>query len=87
MDHGNYKTEVELESLRETGVGGLQRLKPLKGLRSVPVIVNRGEEDYLGRRGITRSGVTSIVITPLKWLRSVPKLHKNVQSMLAWYPL
>ena len=24
---------------------------PLKGLRSVPIIVDRGEEEYLGRRG------------------------------------
>ena len=25
---------------------------PLKGLRSVPIIVDRGEDEYLGRRGI-----------------------------------
>ena len=31
MDYGDYKTEVELESIRETGVGGLKWLKSLKG--------------------------------------------------------
>ena len=30
MAHGDYNTEVELESLHETGLGGLQWWKPLK---------------------------------------------------------
>ena len=35
MDHGDEETEVELGSLWETGMGGLEWRNPLKGLRYV----------------------------------------------------
>ena len=37
---------------------------PLKGPSSVPVIVDRGEEEYLGRRGRPGGGGNSMIITP-----------------------
>ena len=44
--------------------GDLNDENPLKGLISVPVIINRGEEEYLVRRGIPGGRVTSMTITP-----------------------
>ena len=38
--------------------------KPLKGLRSVPVIYNRVEEEYPGRRGVPGDEGTSMMKTP-----------------------
>ena len=52
-------------------------VKLLKGMRSVPVIVDGTEEEYLGRRGRPGGGRTSTMITPLKGLRSVPKIQKK----------
>ena len=46
------------------GRGVFKLLKPLKGLRSVPVLVNRAEEEYLGRLGIPRGEGTLIIKTP-----------------------
>ena len=37
---------------------------PLKGVKSVLVIADRGEEYYLGRRGIPVGGVTPMMINP-----------------------
>ena len=45
------------------GFGDFNDENPLKWLRSVPVVVDREEEDYLGRRGRPEGGGTSIIIT------------------------
>ena len=37
---------------------------PSKGLRSFPVIFDRGEDDYLRRRGRPGGEVTSTMVTP-----------------------
>ena len=37
---------------------------PLKGKKSVPLIINRGEEEYLGRRWRPGYGGTLMIITP-----------------------
>ena len=39
---------------------------------SVPVIVGRGEEEYMGRRGIPGGGGTSIDENPLKRAEKCP---------------
>ena len=44
--------------------GGFNDENPLKILSSVPVIVDRGEDEYLGRRGGPRCGGTSMMKTP-----------------------
>ena len=44
--------------------GGFNDENPLKRLRSFPLIFDRGEENYLGRRGRPGIGVTSTMITP-----------------------
>ena len=44
--------------------GDFNDKKPLKGLRSVPVIVHRGEEEYLGRNERLGGGGASTAITP-----------------------
>ena len=36
--------------------GDVNDENPKKGVRSVPVIINRGEEEYLGRRVIPGDG-------------------------------
>ena len=50
---------------------------PLKGLSTAPLIIDRGEEEYLGRRGGPEGGRASKMITPLKQLISFPMLQKN----------
>ena len=44
--------------------GGIQWWNPLKGMRRVPELDNRGEYDYLDSRLIPGSGGTSMMITP-----------------------
>ena len=41
------------------------------------MIVNRGEEEYLGRRSRSRGGGTSMTKTLQMGIRSVPKVLKN----------
>ena len=67
-----------LESLGLNRVGGTRRGEfndetTEKGLSSVPVIFYGGEEDYLWIRGGHGEG-HSMMITPLKGLRSVPNV-------------
>ena len=57
MVYGDDDPQVESNILRETRVGSkLNDENPKKGVISVPVIINRGEEEYLGRRVIPGDG-------------------------------
>ena len=51
---------------------GFNDENPYKGLRSVPVIVERGGEEYLGRRGVPGVGGTSIDEKPLERAEKCP---------------
>ena len=44
--------------------GDFNDKNPLKGLRSVPVIADRGEEEYLVKRDRPGGGGASMTITP-----------------------
>ena len=48
------------------GLGDFNDKNPLKVLRSVPVLVNRGGEEYLGSRFIPGGGGTSMMKALIK---------------------
>ena len=57
--------------------GYFKEENPLKGLRIVPVILDRGEEEKLGCRVRPGGGGDLMIKTPFKGLRSVHKVLKN----------
>ena len=52
-------------------------------------MLRKGKEYYLGMRGVPGSGGTSLMKTPLKGLRSVPKVKKNgpINDILVYFLL
>ena len=57
---------IGLNRVGGQGGGGFNDETLEKGVRSVLVVVDRGEEDYMFRRGggVGRGGGTSMMITP-----------------------
>ena len=64
MTHGDDETQVEVESLWETGLGVGLNDENTERADNFPVIIHRGEEHYLGRRGIPGGGGTSMMKPP-----------------------
>ena len=51
------------------------------------MIFQRGEGEYLGKRGVPWGGGTSMIKTSLKGLGIVPKVQNNSLLMIAWSTL